>query len=160
MWWPPAPGWKGVAVADLTSVLVQIAVGAVPLGVAWFAFRSATDANRRTQETAAASAERQAELDRTKVDAEAYGRAKAIYEDALAQLEKQLDRMQRQFDSLNEQLAKEQDTSNALRAQLTSLRTQLHTLERTVASYRRSLITAGLTPPEHPVAVEEGEDLS
>lgn len=145
--------------ADLTTLLVQIAIGAVPLGVAFFAYKSATDANRRTQETAATAAERQAELERTKVDAEAFQRAKAIYEDALAQLEKQLDRMQRQFDTLNEQLAKEKDTSNALRAQIHSLQTQMQMLERTVAAYRRSLITAGLQPPTEPSTPPNMEEL-
>lgn len=128
------------------DLMVQVGIAAVPLGVAYFAYRSATDANRKTQQTALSAAEHQAEIERTKVDAEAFARAKAIYEDALAQLERQLDRVQLQFDKINEQLAHEQDTSNSLRSQIRSLRTQLSTVERTVGVLRRQLIDAGLNP--------------
>lgn len=131
---------------DYTALLVQIAIGAVPLGVAWFAYKSATDANKKTAEAAALAAERQAEIERSKVDAEAFNRAKAIYEDALAQLERQLDRVQVQFERLNEQLAKEQDSSFAMRNQIRTLQAQIALLERTVSALRTQLIHAGITP--------------
>lgn len=86
--------------ATLQDLLVQLAIGAVPLGVAWFAFRSATDANRKTVESAQLAAERQAQLERSKVDVEAFARAKVIYENGLAQLERQLARSQSQIDVL------------------------------------------------------------
>lgn len=129
-----------------SDLLVQIAIGAVPIGVAYFAYRSATDANRRTQEAAVLAAERQAELERNKVDAEAFQRARQIYEDALASLEKQLDRVQSQADRLSEQLAREQDSSNAMRDQVRALQGQIAVLERTVSTLRRQLISAGVTP--------------
>ncbi|MFF4777509.1 hypothetical protein ACFY05_32100 [Microtetraspora fusca] len=132
--------------ATIPELLIQVAIGAVPLGVAAFAYRSATDANRRTQETAVTAAERQAELERTKVDAEAFARARQIYEDALAQLEKQLDRVQAQADRLSAQLAQEQDASNTMRDQVRALQGQISTLERTVGTLRRQLISAGITP--------------
>lgn len=132
--------------SDATSLLIQFAVGVVPLGVAFFAYRSATDANKKTQITALAQAERAAEIERSKVDADAFARAKAIYEDALTQLEKQLDRVQVQFERLNEQLAKEQDFSNSLRNQVNTLQQQISTLERTVTTLRRQLIAAGIPP--------------
>ncbi len=131
---------------SLADVAVQVAIGAVPLGVAYFAFRSATDANRRTQETAQKNAAANAEIEKTKVDAEAYERAKTIYQDALRELEKQLDRLTAQFDRINEQLAREQDTSNSLRTQIRTLQGQVVSLERFAATLRRQMVAAGLSP--------------
>ena len=65
----------------IPELLIQIFVGAIPLGVAYLAFRSATDANRRTQEN-----------EKTKVDVAAFDRAQGIYERGLDELEKQLER--------------------------------------------------------------------
>ncbi|MEV8634285.1 hypothetical protein AB0395_21780 [Streptosporangium sp. NPDC051023] len=131
---------------NIQELFIQAAIGAVPLGVAYLAYRSSTDANRRSQETAQAAAERQAAMERTKVDSEAFERARVIYEDALSQLEKQLDRLQSQFDRVNEQLSREQDASNTMRVEVWGLRTNVATLERLVATLRRQLIAHGLIP--------------
>ncbi|MFC4014340.1 hypothetical protein ACFOY2_44445 [Nonomuraea purpurea] len=128
------------------EVLLQVAIGAVPLGVAYLAFRSATDANKKTQQTALLQAERQAELDRSKVDAEAFVRAKTIYEDALSQMEKQLARVQSQATQVGIDLASEQSTASAMRDQIRRLQAQIRALERTVTRLRDQLVTAGLAP--------------
>ncbi|MEV5499641.1 hypothetical protein AB0M50_30005 [Nonomuraea fuscirosea] len=131
---------------SLTDILIQVAVGAVPLGVAYMAFRSATDANKKTQETSLLQVERQAELERSKVDAEAFIRAKTIYEDALSQLERQLVRMQTQASQVSTDLATEQSASTAMRDQINRLQAQIRALERTVVTLRTQLISAGLAP--------------
>ncbi|MGW0807144.1 hypothetical protein [Nonomuraea sp. NPDC002799] len=130
----------------LSDILLQISVGAVPLGVAYLAFRSATDANKKTQQTALLQAERQAELEHSKVDAEAFLRAKTIYEDALSQLEKQLARMQGQSDQVTADLASEQSSATAMRDQIRRLQAQIRALERTVVALRAQLVSAGLAP--------------
>ncbi|TYB45899.1 hypothetical protein FXF51_59755 [Nonomuraea sp. PA05] len=130
----------------LTDILIQVAIGAVPLGVAYLAFRSATDANKKTHQTALLQVERQAELERSKVDAEAFLRAKTIYEDALDQLEKQLTRMQSQASQVSSDLAEEQTASTAMRDQIRRLQAQIRALDRTVVSLRTQLLAAGLSP--------------
>ncbi|GAA2208559.1 hypothetical protein GCM10009850_040170 [Nonomuraea monospora] len=130
----------------LTDILIQVAIGAVPLGVAYLAFRSATDANKKTHQTALLQVERQAELERSKVDAEAFLRAKTIYEDALDQLEKQLNRMQSQASQVSSDLAEEQTASTAMRDQIRRLQAQIRALDRTVVSLRTQLLAAGLSP--------------
>ncbi|GLW11039.1 hypothetical protein Misp01_61670 [Microtetraspora sp. NBRC 13810] len=95
----------------IQDVVVQLAIGAVPLGVAWFAYRSATDANRKTAESSRAAAEQQAQLERSKVDVEAFSRAEGIYNNSLNLLERQLARSQEQIVALEQAVA-------VLRAQL------------------------------------------
>jgi archaellum component FlaC len=114
--------------------------------VAYLAFRSATDANKKTQQTAILQAERQAELERSKVDAEAFLRAKTIYEDALSQMEKQLSRVQNQASQLSTDLIGEQSTATAMRDQIGQLQAQIRALERTVVALRAQLIAAGMAP--------------
>lgn len=75
----------------VTDLLIQVAIGAVPLGVAYLAYRSATDANKRNLA-----------MEAQKVDQAAYDRAQGIYEKGLSQLEKQLERAQGQIASLEE----------------------------------------------------------
>lgn len=75
----------------LSDILLQVAVAAVPLGVAGFAYRASTLVNRR-----------QGELDRSKVDVEAFARAQSIYETGMTQLERQLARSQAQIAALEE----------------------------------------------------------
>ncbi|SPL94113.1 unnamed protein product [[Actinomadura] parvosata subsp. kistnae] len=132
--------------SSLTDILIQVAIGAVPLGVAYLAFRSATDANRKTHQTALLQVERQAELERSKVDAEAFLRAKTIYEDALDQLEKQLTRMQSQASQVSTDLAAEQSASTAMRDQIRRLQAQIRALDRTVVTLRAQLLAAGMSP--------------
>ncbi|MGW0192291.1 hypothetical protein [Nonomuraea sp. NPDC003201] len=114
--------------------------------MAYLAFRSATDANKKTQQTAILQAERQAELERSKVDAEAFLRAKTIYEDALSQMEKQLSRVQNQASQLGADLIGEQGTTTAMRDQIGQLQAQIRALERTVVALRAQLIAAGMAP--------------
>jgi septal ring factor EnvC (AmiA/AmiB activator) len=130
----------------LSDILIQLGVGVVPLGVAYLAFRSATDANKKTQQTALLQAERQAEFERSKVDAEAFTRAKTIYEDALTQMERQLGRVQSQAAQLGGELADEQSGSSAMRDQIRRLQAQIRALERTVVAMRGQLVEAGLSP--------------
>ncbi|WP_188188834.1 hypothetical protein [Nonomuraea sp. SYSU D8015] len=130
----------------VSDILIQFAVGVVPLGVAYLAFRSATDANKKTQQTALLQAERQAEIERSKVDAEAFVRAKTIYEDALSQMEKQMERLQSHSAQLSTDLANEQSTSTAMRDHVRTLQAQIRALERTVIALRAQLVAAGLSP--------------
>ncbi|MEU6723492.1 hypothetical protein ABZ917_07255 [Nonomuraea wenchangensis] len=132
--------------SGIADVLTQIAIGVVPLGVAYLAFKSATDANRKTQQTALMQAERQAELERSKVDAEAFTRAKIIYEDALSQMERQMERVQSQATRLGTDLLAEQSSSTAMREHIRRLQAQIRALERTVVALRTQLVAAGLTP--------------
>jgi chromosome segregation ATPase len=125
------------------AIMVQLLIGAVPIAVAFFAYQSATRANRITAEATERNAMRSAELERTKVDAEAYDRAKNIYEAALEQLRRQLERVQSQFD-------REQDIGDGLRNQVFTSQQRILTLERTVAELRNQLVTAGIPPAAGP----------
>lgn len=124
---------------DIAGLVVQVIVGAVPIGVAILSYRAAAEAARRSEAATIAAAERQAEIERTKVDAEAFQRAKQIYESALERLQTQLDQVQAECDRLNTELAQERETSQRLREQIARL-------ERTVAALRRQLVGAGITP--------------
>ncbi|WP_433517559.1 hypothetical protein ACQP2T_19685 [Nonomuraea sp. CA-143628] len=137
--------------SNLSNILIQLSVGIVPLGVAYLAFRSATDANKKTQQTALMQAERHAELERSKVDADAFVRAKTIYEDALTQMEKQVARLQSQAAQVSADLVSEQTGAAAMREQISQFQAQIRALERTVIALRAQLIAAGLSP----VAVAE-----
>lgn len=130
---------------------VQVLLGLVPIAVALVAYRQAVHANRITAEQADRQNRRQAELERTKVDSEAYNRAKQIYEAALDSLEKQLAR-------ITDQLAREQDTSAGLRVQVHTLQGQVRELERTVMHLRQRLISAGLNPTPPPAQEGQGHD--
>ncbi|MFI7708293.1 hypothetical protein [Nonomuraea sp. NPDC049480] len=132
--------------SGLSDILIQLAVGVVPLGVAYLAFRSATDANKKTQQTALMQAERQAEIERSKVDAEAFLRAKTIYEDALSQMETHMGRLQSHSAQLSTDLTNEQSTSTAMRDHIRRLQAQIRALERTVIALRTQLVAAGLAP--------------
>ncbi|MEU1727304.1 hypothetical protein ACNF49_03925 [Actinomadura sp. ATCC 39365] len=132
--------------SGLSDILVQLGVGIVPLGVAYLAFRSATDASKKSQQSALLQVEHQAEVERSKVDAEAFIRAKTIYEDALAQMEKQMTRMQGQASQLGAELVNEQSSSVAMRDQIRRLQAQIRALERTVLVLRSQLVDAGLSP--------------
>ncbi|MBT2233796.1 hypothetical protein [Nonomuraea sp. NEAU-A123] len=136
--------------SSLSNLLIQFSVGIVPLGVAYLAFRSATDANKKTQQTALLQAERHAELERSKVDADAFLRAKTIYEDALTQMERQVGRLQDQATRVSADLASEQTGSAAMREQIRQFQAQIRALERTVAALRGQLIAAGLSPVSGP----------
>lgn len=103
------------------ELFVQLAIGTVPFAVAILAFRQATRA------TASA-----AEIERNKVDSQAYARAKTIYEDALKQLERDL--------------ARERETSNVLRSDLTTVQGRVSELERRDTQIRRKLAAAGIDP--------------
>lgn len=114
------------------SVAVEILIGTVPaLGCSYWAYRASRRASDAT-ETAATSA----------VEAEAYMRAKGIYESALEQLETQLRGLQEQLDRVNAQLSQERDTSASLRAYIRELETQVQTLERTVSDLRHRIALA------------------
>ncbi|NUP03844.1 MAG: hypothetical protein HOV96_37635 [Nonomuraea sp.] len=130
----------------MSDLLIQVGVGVVPLGVAYLAFRSATDASKKTHQTALLQAEHQAEVERSKVDAEAFIRAKTIYEDALAQMEKQMTRVQSQAAQLGAELAGEQSGSIAMRDQIRRLQAQIRALDRTVGALRRQVVEAGMSP--------------
>ncbi|MCG5214532.1 hypothetical protein [Streptosporangium sp. KLBMP 9127] len=124
---------------ELATILVQASIGVVPLGAAWFAYKASTDANRRTAETA----ERQTALEKSKVDSEAFERARDIYDSGIELLERQLARVQGQFDQLNEEAEEERDT---LMARIRLMQHQIEDLETTVATLRRQLIEIGVSP--------------
>lgn len=126
------------------ALLVQLATGIVPLGVAVVAFVQSTKANRSTAESAERAAEHAAELERNKIEADAYNRAKTIYEAGIAQLEKQLDRLHSQLERLETRLTQEQDVSAGLRGEVSELQRQINGLERTVGELRRRLASAGI----------------
>lgn len=135
---------------DLATITVQLAVGAVPMGAAWFAYRASTDANRKSAEAARVAAERQAEAERNKVDSEAFERAKTIYDSGITLLERQLLRVQSQFDQLNDAANDERTT---FMARIHSMQTQIELLESTVVLLRRQLIDAGIAPPPRDVGM-------
>jgi len=94
-----------------------------------------------------------ARVEQNKVDAEAYARAKGIYEAALDQAEEQLVRIRTQLDRVSHELAQEQDMSASLRAEVRVLRTTVATLERMIADSRLQMAKAGI-----PVQQEEGSE--
>ncbi len=106
---------------DLTPLLTG-ALGSVPaLGAAWFAYRSASSANK---------------VDHRKVDNDAFEKSQAAYERLLDRMQQQVDRMQSALDRVNTQLASEQDVSNVLRNQVRNLTAQVTELESIIASMR------------------------
>jgi len=124
---------------DLATIIVQGAIGIVPLGAAWFAYRASTDANKRTAETA----DRQATLEVSKVDSEAFERARTIYDSGISLLERQLTRVQTQFEQLSDDSAEERD---GLMHRIRLMQGQIEALEGTVVLLRRQLIEAGICP--------------
>lgn len=84
----------------IPELLIQVAVGVIPLAVAYLAYRSATDANKRN-----------AVMENRKVDVAAFERAQGIYERGLDELEKQLERAR-------ERIAELEAAVLALRGQL------------------------------------------
>lgn len=112
----------------------QVATLLVALVPAWLAYRSARSAENTRQE----SAKHGAELESRKVDADAYERAKGIYEHALTRLEAELRRLQQRYDEVSVQLDHEQDVSAKLRSQVDAMQVELNALRRTVAELRRN----------------------
>lgn len=111
------------------TVIVSVVAGIAAIIGSIFSFKASTRATA---------------IESSKVDAEAYTRAKTIYQDALDEMEKQLERMRTQMDRVNAQLASEQDASNAMRTQIRTLRTHVEDLERTVADLRLQLTLQGI----------------
>lgn len=105
---------------DTIFAAVVPALGAV--AAAWFAYRQSVKVARISHD-----------VDLRKVEAEAYERAKALYESGITQMEEQLARMR-------EQLKEEQGISAALRK-------QINELESTVSRMRQQIIQAGLDIP-------------
>ncbi|MBO4272373.1 hypothetical protein [Microbispora triticiradicis] len=97
----------------------------------------------------ARSANRSTKVEESKVDAEAYQRAKAVYESALDTMEEQLKQVRERLDVVTNQLTQEQDASIALRRQVRDLQTQLAAMEQTVADLRIQLSKAGIQMPGH-----------
>lgn len=125
------------------SVAVEIVVGVIPaVGGSYWAYKASTRASKISAVSAQSQADTQARTVALQVEADAYVRAKGIYEGAVEQLEHQLDRLQEQLNRVNDQLALERDTSNALRMQVRELETQVATLEQTVSDMRRMLARA------------------
>ncbi|MER7126734.1 hypothetical protein [Micrococcus luteus] len=124
------------------SVIAAVVAGLAAVVGAWFSYRASTRATA---------------VEGSKVDAAAYERARAIYESALQTLEDQLVKLRERMTELNQQLAQEQDTSNAMRAQIRELRSQVDLLEDTVTDLRLQLSKSGIQqePPE-----EEGAQAS
>jgi septal ring factor EnvC (AmiA/AmiB activator) len=100
---------------------------------------TAIQSRRATMVTAASAAE----VERIRVEADAYQRARATYEALLDRLQKQLDSMNEQLGRVQDQLASEKMTSSELRAKVATLQTQVSALERTVAELRRRLASLG-----------------
>jgi TolA-binding protein len=95
---------------------------------------------------AARAARRSYRIEREKVDGVAFERAKEIYEAALAQLQKELDRLQGRYDEMSRLLGQERDVSNRLRAEVTAMRAEMDSLQRTLAALRRQMVEAGIQP--------------
>jgi chromosome segregation ATPase len=124
--------------------------------------RASVRANKITAQSAERVAEQQAEAERNRVEAEAFKRAKEIYNDAINELREELDRIrtayertQEQLDKLNDKLLLERTSSQEVREQLHSaqremaqMRLRIEDLERTIGRLRQQIITAGLDPEE------------
>ncbi len=104
---------------QMPDLLAPIAAVLTALGTGWLAKRSAVQVARE------GISER-----RLEVDAQAYTRAKELYEAGIAQLEAQIDRLQRQI--------------NDERGVTDGLRQQVNQLQSTIAELRRQLIAAGI----------------
>jgi chromosome segregation ATPase len=141
------------------STLITLAEAAVPsLIVAVIGYRASTRAARisTTAEEQAASVASAAT--RSSVEAEAYQRARGIYESALNQLQEQADRLQEQaeklqerLDRVNEQLRVEREQSDQLRTQVRDLQVQVQenddlvvTLNKTITVLQRQLAMSGV----------------
>lgn len=101
---------------------------------------------RQRMDNAAALERQRLDTDRARIDAEAYDRAKSIYEATLSSLERQVLRLQTQMDRVTDQLSREQDTSNSLRAEIIALKNGLTGLTGSVATLRENQVDA---PPPH-----------
>lgn len=98
-----------------------------------------------------------ARVEQHKVDAEAFARAKGIYEAALDTVEEQLERVRTQLDRVSHELAQEQDTSASLRAEVRVLRTTVATLERIIADSRLQMAKSGIPAQQHEEGSSETE---
>lgn len=107
---------------NVTSIVLQCIIALVPITASFFAFRQAGRATRTTVESTEKIAIRSAELERDKVDALAFERAKAIYESSLSHMERTLERVEKE-------LREERDLSRILRGQVDSLERQIRDLQ-------------------------------
>lgn len=114
------------------GLLTQVVIGLTSTTVAAIAAVASIRATRTTRE-----------VEQTKLDASAFDRAKAAYEGALGQLERQVERLRGEVDRLSAQLAVEQDVSASLRLQVRELREQVATMERTIETQRARLAAMG-----------------
>lgn len=101
------------------SILVAIIAATPGLGAAWLAYRQAVKSAKITTAN-----------DTLRIEAEAYERARRIYEAGIAQLESQVK-------ALKAQISEEQDISGKLRLRVSEL-------EETVAQLRFQLMRAGI----------------
>jgi septal ring factor EnvC (AmiA/AmiB activator) len=104
------------------AVLIAIVAATPGIAAAWFAYNRAVKA-----------AEISSRNETMKIEADAYGRARKMYEAGIAQLEEQVAR-------LRQQVGEEQDVS-------TRLRKQINELEVTVSKLRSQLARAGIELP-------------
>lgn len=96
------------------QLAVQAMISLVPILAAYFAYRQATAANRRTTESTERIAIQSATLEREKVDATAYERARGIYESTLDQLKEELQRVRTE-------LREERDRNSVLQGRVGTL---------------------------------------
>lgn len=103
---------------NIQQLIIQAMISIVPMMAAYFAYRQATRANQRTVESTERIAVQNATLERDKVDALAYERARGIYESSLTQLRSDLDDTRRE-------LREERDKSRYLQGRLDTLEREL-----------------------------------
>ena len=102
------------------SLIVEILLGVMSVAVAFGSYLGATRAKKA--EASAAEAD---------IDAEAFNRAKGIYESAISALENQLGRVRTQLEMLDSQVQALQTTNRELRTQLIELQDSNIELQKT-----------------------------
>ncbi|MEV7013258.1 hypothetical protein [Streptosporangium sp. NPDC051022] len=142
-------------------VAVLALISAVATGV--LAGRASVKANKVTAQSNERVAEQAAAAERARVESEAFGRAKEIYDHAITELREELERIrtqyertQEQVDMISQKLLAERTSSQEVRDQLYRAQRELNEMssriaymERVITNLRQQLLAAGLEPAEH-----------
>lgn len=120
---------------DRTTLILVALIAAIPVAYTAWATRRAADRSRV--------------IEKTKVDADAYDRARKLDESTITRLERDLDSAQRSIDALRRDLSDEQRENLRLRE-------HIDRLEATVARLRARLGVAGLLDERKSDKPEEG----
>lgn len=116
--------WRGVGGVS-TSLIVEILLGLITIALGVGGYFGATKANRTQQETK-----------QEEIDAQAYGRAKDIYESAIKSLQDNIVQLRQQMSDLEAELVKLRRANGDLLTEVSKLRVSKAQIEAELEEWR------------------------